>query len=442
MDNKSVEVYCISKNDIDDCNFFRALINICYKNNLLKEDKLEAIGYERMKMLQTVMTYYTKNESSSIPVEAAESILENLDFIIGVYLREIDSVNEILGKLNHESIEYMFDEGRKIIKNKFLKNEKLLEDIQKNKIICENMTYNDTIDYGLSIFFKSYNDLFEAHVAPCSVDYQLLCDVNNYSGILYIEKYLYYLKLENKFCSYFSNENIVNLLSGYDEKYELLLINIFELVMTNALGLILCEKMPYGLNITEDDRMIIERKLKKLSFEEIKQELLKCSISLEKVLKIKDEELIKYINASLEKISVSIYENIKIDKLDKVFISFKEYEKKINYIDNERMPDKMFRIVTEKIRSINSMDDKIKYINDNIKSITDLRDMLCSECLYADEYYEYFKNLSVMQKSLLYKYIEEYNEKKEWTEYFLNYLSKLSLQEKNQIKNIAEKIQY
>ena len=75
----------IDKNDIDDSDFFKSLINICYKNNLVDETKLKNIGYERMNMLKTVMTYYTKNESSSIPVEDAEIILQNVDFIVGIY---------------------------------------------------------------------------------------------------------------------------------------------------------------------------------------------------------------------------------------------------------------------------------------------------------------------------------------------------------------------
>lgn len=435
--------YIVDKNDIDDNNFFRSLINICYRNNLINERDLQNVGYQRMDMLKTVMTYYTRNESSSISVEDAESILENVDYIIGIYLRELNDMQEILTKLTNESIEHMFSKGRVLIKRSFEKNKKMLNYIQKNKIICDNMTYNETIDYGLEKFFKCYDDLFRAHIAPCDVDYQLCQEVNNYSGILYIDKYLDNLNLENEFCRYFDNENIVNLLNGYDKEYHLLLINIFEIVLTNSLGLILCRKLPYSLNITDNDIQTIKEELNHLSCAQIKEKLIQCSVKLKRILDIKDDKIVKYISKAIEKISINVYESIQIDKLDRIFISFKKYEQKIDYNDDkQRLPDKMFRKIIDEIRDITDINIKIKYINKNIKSITDLRDMLSLDCFFKDEYYKYFGSLNIIQIALLYKYIEQFNDNNEWAQYFKNYIDKLSEQEKYQINTINKKIEF
>ncbi len=431
----------IKKTDIDDCNFFRSIISRCYEYNLINENKLESIGYDREALLKTILTYYTKNQSSSVMIEEAENILKNIDYTIGVYLRDEDNIENILKKLENETMEFMFTEGRKKIKIKFENCRKILKYIQTNKIECRNFSYDDTIDYGLSLFFKCYDDLFKAHETPGSIDYQLCIDVGEYSGILYMEKYLSRLKVENEFCRCFSIENIMKLLKGYDEKSEFLLINVFELVLINALGLMLCNKLPYNLNITESDRNLIEKEIKGLSKDELEEKLLMCAKKLRKILFIQNEHVMKYITDSIEKISSLIYERLKINKLYNVFISFKEYDEKIKYIDKEKMNNKKFRKITDDIRNCNDIKEKINIINNNIFSLADLNDMLCAECLFGHEYKIYFNTLTNIQISLLNKYIEEFGERNEWTEYFFKFIEKLDTDKKSQINNMKDKIE-
>ncbi len=96
-------------------------------------------------------------------------------------------------------------------------------------------------------------------------------------GIEYVYNYLYDLSLENEFCNKFDIGEINKLLKSYDKKCELLLINIFELVLINSLGLIICNKDLNSLNINNLDREIIKNKLEKLTIEELKAELIKDS---------------------------------------------------------------------------------------------------------------------------------------------------------------------
>ena len=200
----------------------------------------------------------------------------------------------------------------------------------------------------------------------------------NYVGIEYINNYLETLSLENEFCYNFDICEINELLKGYDKKCELLLINIFELVLINSLGLIICGKSLKSLNINSIDREEIKNKLGKLSLEELQEALLKYAKRCCEILEIKNEALVNYIKKSTLKITSLIDESIKLNRLETVFISFNEDNDNeiIEYTDGEKMNNSVFRKLSEEIRECSSIQDKIALIKNNIKSIEDLADML------------------------------------------------------------------
>jgi len=126
--------------------------------------------------------------------------------------------------------------------------------VQKNKIDTPNHSYNSTLsENGIGIFFKSYNLDYGAHDIPASIDYQLCNPVNDLAGVEFIQKYLENLYLENRFCLNFAAESIHHLLYGYDKGYADLLINIFEQVLTAALGCYLADRDIRELSISEED---------------------------------------------------------------------------------------------------------------------------------------------------------------------------------------------
>ncbi len=162
----------------------------------------------------------------------------------------------------------------------------------------------------------------------------------NFIGIEYVYNYLYDLSLENEFCNKFNIDEINKLLKGYDKKCELLLINIFELVLINSLGLIICNKDLSSLNINNLDREIIKNKLEKLSIGELNAELIKDAKTCLEVLEIKNAKLMNYIKRGILNIALLINERIKLNKLETVFISFNEEEPKeiIEYTDGKKWP--------------------------------------------------------------------------------------------------------
>ncbi|EPY6467621.1 DUF6179 domain-containing protein [Clostridium sporogenes] len=434
------------ENKFSEESFFKDVLVTCYEKKLLDNNILARIYYERMELLRVKLKYYTKDESSSVMTEVAESILQCIDYTIGIYLKNVDNIELIIEELKHTSLDDILNMGHDLIKNKKLECKKLFKEIKANKLKVDNYSYNDTVDDGLSPFFKEYDDFFAPHETPCSIDYQLYIDNMNFIGIEYVYNYLYDLSLENEFCNKFNIDEINKLLKGYDKKCELLLINIFELVFINSLGLIICNKDLNSLNINNLDREIIKNKLEKLTIEELKDELIKDAKICLEVLEIKNTELMTYIKKGILNIALLINERIKLNKLETVFISFNEGEgnEMVEYIDGIRMANSEFKKLTEEIRECSLVEDKILLIKDNIKSLEDLVDMLNAECLFGDEYITFLRSLSKMEIVLLSKYISdlsfEYEYERDSYVQFNKYILSLSKEEQREISELKERI--
>lgn len=445
---QSIQKYSFSiENNFSEEYFFKDILVTCYEKKLVDDKILNRISNERLEVLKVQLKYYTKDESSSVMIEVAERLMEGIDYTIGFYLKTFDNTELIIEELKTTSIIDMFKLGNDLIKKKVVESKNLLNIIQENMLKVDIYAYNDTIDYGYLVFFKEYDDFFVPNETHGPVDYQLYMDNVNYKGIEYIKYYLETLNLENEFCYNFDINEINKLLKGYDKKCEVLLINIFELVLINSLGLIICGKYLKHLNITSIDREQIKDKLGGLSLEELQTALLKYANRCCEILEIKNKPLVNYIRKSIPKISSLINTSIELNRLEKVFISFNEDRDNefIEYMDGKKLSNSVFRKLSEKIRERSSIQDKVALIKDNIKSLEDLADMLDAECLFEDEYIIYFKSLSQMELILLSKYVSDLsleNEyEKEWYFEFNKYISSLSGEEQATINKLKERIE-
>ncbi|MFU7517842.1 DUF6179 domain-containing protein, partial [Clostridium sp. HCS.1] len=98
-------------------------------------------------------------------------------------------------------------------------------------------------------------------------------------------------------------EEINELLKGYHINSNVLLINIFEIVLTNAMGLIICGKGLSSFNINEKDRELIKEKLGNLHLCKLISELKKYRNILYNEVYIKNIKLKEYIDIAILKIA-------------------------------------------------------------------------------------------------------------------------------------------
>ncbi|MEW9094601.1 MAG: DUF6179 domain-containing protein [Clostridiaceae bacterium] len=430
--------------------YFRSLIEVLHSNNLLNIRDIENIQLQLLDILTEMVGYYTRNESSSIRVEVANQIMLSICYTIGLFLKNQSTIEESIALIKNKEVKYLFYQGEKILKAKVDECERLFKIVKETKLQTKNYAYIDTIGYGIPLFFKEYDVRFASHETPGSIDYPLAIDEMDLVGIEYIEDYLNKIILENKFCSYFDGSEIKALLKGFNKDSNHMLINIFQLVVTNYLGCTLIGKESRSLEITKGDRTYLKSIMKDLSQVEFRRLIFGASEKLCQKLFIKDKKFTKYINNTVLKIESEIKRCIETNTLENIFITLGgSKENVLKYEDGKSLDDSRFRNITEEIRDCSRVEDKIKIIREEFHSLKDLIDVFSSDCIFDDEFIDIFKTLDDFEVALLIKSISNNKaldnyygteSEKEWHEKFNKYLESFDDMKKGELIRISQGI--
>jgi len=432
--------------------YFNSILQEAYVCGLLNEFDLENIQLQCISLLAYKSERYNMGESSSIRVETAENIMKSIFYTIGLYLKSLPDPDHAAVELKSEKISEMYERGRKLIYNRFREAKYIYEMIQRNKIETPNHSYNSTLsENGVGLFFKSYSIEYEAHDIPASIDYQLCNPVNDLAGIEYIQKYLENLYLENEFCMNFANENIHHLLYGYDKGYPDLLINVFEQVLTAAVGCSLANRNIRELNISQEDIQYLYGKLLNYDKYTLMSNLLKAAEDIFKELNITNLSLKKYIEKSLSGIAENIEIALKLNTLNKVFITPKnpDLEPKIQFEPGIKMDDEEYRKLIEELLGCRYLSDKLEIIREKVKSFDDLEDLLVDAQLDEEEFISLFNTLGDVEIAAMIKRhpfeldIQAVNlsEAEQVLQLYLeNYVKKLPSNRQKHIFQIAEQL--
>ncbi|MEG0772041.1 MAG: DUF6179 domain-containing protein [Clostridium sp.] len=431
--------------------YFQSLLQVIHSNGILDLREFELLQFQLLEVITETIGYFTRGESSSVREEVAEQIMLSINYTIGLALKKETAVKESIDLIKKEGMKYLFTEGEKILKHKVKECKRLYNLAKETRIETENYGYVDTINYGIPLFFKSYNTRFACHEIPGSIDYPLSVEEIDFVGIEYIEEYLNILILENKFCSYFDIAEIEALLKGFNKNSKHILINIYMLVLTNYLGCTIAGNRGVSLNISKGDREYLKSIMEPLSQVELHKLIFSASEKICEELLIENKNLIEFINNTASKIADEIKINIDTDTLEKVFITLSTSEENmIKFEDRKTISNSRFRIITEEIRACSEVEDKIKIIREEISSLKDLMDVLGADCIFDEEFFQVFKALDDFEIALILKTIninevlDNYygtESEKYWHEKFKVYVESLEPRKKEKITNMAESIE-
>ena len=266
------------------------------------------------------------------------------------------------------------------------------------------MFYKSTIEDGINGFFKLYYPEFGAHEIHITADYPLHQKIEPLKGIEFINKYLEWIYYENLFCSFFSSEDIHNLLSGYDKNYSDIPFNIYERVLLSALGCELAGKDYRHLEIDEsslEKLFIIFNKKTKIQI----QDILKSGLEgLRRNLNL-NESLMRYLNNSLNQLAVLIENSIINNTLDRVFVVPRYYDNlnKLIVSFGIKMDDEKYRKIIDEIRQCRHFSDKKNIIKLEVNSLGDLEDVLIDADLTEDEILRILDELNLGEVAALAK---------------------------------------
>ena len=171
-------------------------------------------------------------------------------------------------------------------------------------------------------------------------------------GVQYINEYIYRLLLENSFLACFDFEYVRRLLQGYCREPDEQLINLFEPVFINAVGLALLKKDCMPLNIQDGDRDALLLLLSGLNAAEIMELVEKAVGRVCETASIGNDSAMRaYCDRAGQELSVRISLQLKQNDLRELFPSFSEARRvTFAYTDGEPMPDEELRALIEEMR--------------------------------------------------------------------------------------------
>lgn len=368
--------------------YFTSILQEAYSCGLLHDTDVENIQLRCIEFLAYRCERYNSGDSSSIRVEAAESIMKSNLYTIGLYLKSLPDADCAAGEFKTAVISEMYQNGRKLMNAKLHAAKHICKLVQKNKLVTLNYTYNATLsDDGIGTFFESYNPDYEAHETSASIDYQLCNPVTDLAGVEFIQKYLENLYLENEFCRNFAAEDIRHLLYGYDEGYKDLLINIFEQVLTAALGCVLAKHSVVKLDISGEEVQCLYHELSKNDDHLIALKLRKAAEKVLEELNIANVSLERYIEKSLPKITSAVVQAVKTNTLGKTFVSpvNPDLKPKIRFLSGTKMDNEDYRKFIDELLGCRYLADKLSLIKEKVKSFGDLEDVLFDAQMNEEE---------------------------------------------------------
>lgn len=324
------EIETISKiksENLDERNYFKTLIEEAYNNEMLTNDDMVNLQMQILQLLDEKVYKYTGDDSTSIRKEVMEDILNSNSYTISIYLKTFRNPDEAIKTIKEKGLKIAYQEGRKKIDKMLNIIRVMYIKVKQNKLNIPNVTYNDTLIGGIKGFLKIYNPDFKAQDMKITADYPLYNNlIGKLDGVEFIKEYLSSIYLENVFCEKFSEEKINYLLYGYSHDYKELIINIFEIVLLEAIGCKLVKRDIQDLTISTDELNEIYVMFKGKDKIEIKQMINDVYQEISNELVLNNEQLQKYIEKNLDYVVEMIANAVEQNTLDKVFITQKFIE--------------------------------------------------------------------------------------------------------------------
>lgn len=254
---------------------------------------------------------YTMGDSTSVPEGTARELLESV-----CYLLEAGSGE---GTLPKGDLREPYERGLRRTEEKVRQGKKLWRAACLSVPEIPSDSLRETLR-SIGGFWRRYDVRYFAQQIPCEIDYQLCLPVpETRVGVDYVNEYLRRVLIENDFLRRFDAGRAARLIrSGCPNAPELIL-NLFEPVADNALGLTLIGSDPAALGFTEADRCSAAELLKGVRAADMER-MLRCAADrLCGSLGIRNEEERRYAAETAAGLMPRIYAALEAGNLRGVF---------------------------------------------------------------------------------------------------------------------------
>ena len=246
---------------------------------------------------------YTSHESTSITYEKAEQLMGAVLYCIHELWESSGNALSLNKKL---SAQRAYEMGAAYVREKTGKALDLYNRILPEFCHYENKCLYDTFVKGIPEFFKWYDIQFEPQNTILTLDYPLLKDISEYTGIDKIFEFIKSIGLEQKFLKLFPAGYVINILSKDNRNWQESMDNICEIVFIHVIGHIILGKSLTVIELEEDDYSYMQKIFKQATLEDIKKQLTTALEIFIKNYYENDRELLNYLSGAISGIVVRL----------------------------------------------------------------------------------------------------------------------------------------
>lgn len=259
---------------------------------------------------------YTSKESTSITYDRAQQLMGAVLYSIheGERAEQLSLVQK-----DGWSSERMYAIGAKRVEEKTKEALNLYNEIMAHFSGYENKCLNDTVVKGLPEFFKWYDCKYEPQNTILTLDYPVLIDLSEHTGIDKIYDFVLCIQLEQKFLNKFSPEYVIEILYKYDKQYKLMIENICEIVLMNVIYHIVAGKKISILSFAPEEYLKMQELIQMETLGGLCGKLQNAIKILIRDYYENDGQLLEYLYKAVDNISVRIKSAADNGKLSCIF---------------------------------------------------------------------------------------------------------------------------
>lgn len=369
MMNKLQTVSAISKEKLNKAQWFQSFLREAARQRLLSEAELHSIQEQTMQLMVYLATRYTAGASTSVREETAQGLMACAAYSIGHALKSMP-LDAALHDLKSVPLKMLFDRGQAALRTLLADTKAQYAALLKSGMPLCSVTWQSTMHTGLAEFFAGYNVYDAAHDTPGLLDYPTALPMDGAGGIEYISRYVKRLMLEDSLIRRWPPDEVNGLIraGGAGDAP----VNVFLLVLTNALGAVLCGRQPAALSLTRDDRDTLRDKLTNAP---LHRTLRAAADVLCKALAVQDKALCYYMSDAAALLAPAVKTALNLHTLQRVFLTIKSAAETVFFHDAPRMDDKLFRALVTQIEECDDPADRAELVTMNAASIADIVDL-------------------------------------------------------------------
>ena len=254
------------------------------------------MGYEMEELIPIVAELaerYTGYESTSVTYEKANQLMEAVIYCIHEYET---AVMEKTGECGASA------EDRSVTEIASAERE-MYHELIGNFHSYGYIALKDAVA-AVPEFLKWYDIKYDPQNTILTLDYPVLEDLGEYSGIDAVYEYVRCICIEQRFLGRFPEDYVRRVLRAYSEDYEEMFENLCGIVLADAVQHILLKKPLDGSDVAESDRCRIQALLGMYSGEEAKEAVREIMRNFVREFYDDDGEMQRYMEKECGNIAV------------------------------------------------------------------------------------------------------------------------------------------